>query len=120
MSYRCGLVTTWKVHSTLVELICSSAFLGFAAAVGFQGPQNAVQCVLSDSDVPMGVAIILFARSLGLAVFITAAQTILASRLANKLHEISPDLTAQMIGEIGLTSVLTGINVQFRASALAH
>ncbi|UKZ53040.1 hypothetical protein TrVGV298_006827 [Trichoderma virens] len=67
------------------RLVVYQALLGFGTGVGFQGPQVAAQAILSDNDSQIGIAIIQFAQALGPAIFVAAAQTIFASRLASLL-----------------------------------
>lgn len=106
MPLATGLMTTWSLDSSLAKLIASSLFAGFAVAIGFQAPQSAVQTVLTDSDAPLGLSVILFAQNFGPALSISLAQTIFENRLATNLKEILPGLSAKGVSEMGLGQLL--------------
>ncbi|EHK20581.1 uncharacterized protein TRIVIDRAFT_223898 [Trichoderma virens Gv29-8] len=80
-----GLLATLAINTEMWRLVVYQALLGFGTGVGFQGPQVAAQAILSDNDSQIGIAIIQFAQALGPAIFVAAAQTIFASRLASLL-----------------------------------
>ncbi|UKZ78879.1 hypothetical protein TrVFT333_006625 [Trichoderma virens FT-333] len=80
-----GLLATLAIDTEMWRLVVYQALLGFGTGVGFQGPQVAAQAILSDNDSQIGIAIIQFAQALGPAIFVAAAQTIFASRLASLL-----------------------------------
>lgn len=100
-----GLLTTLTTDSSLAKLICYSGLMGFAAGVGFQSPQTAVQTSLPRDDASIGMAIIIFAQHFGPAVFISAAQTIFTNRLAVNLVGIAPSLNATSIENMGLADL---------------
>ncbi len=91
-----GLITTLDVDAKVASLIGYQALLGFGVGIGFQGPQVAVQTILSQKDAPVGIAVIQFAQGIGPAVFVTIAQTLFtqnsgckqtdAHRLVNRAH----------------------------------
>jgi hypothetical protein len=100
-----GLMATWSLHTPLSKLISYSALAGFGAALGCQAPQTAVQTVLSDSDGPLGLSVILFAQHFGPALSISLAQTIFTNRLAKHLEDLVPGLSARSINELGLGEI---------------
>jgi hypothetical protein len=105
MPLTTGLITTWSLTSSLAKLIAYSFFAGFAYAIGFLGPQSAVQTVLSDADGPLGLSVILFAQHFGPALSVSLAQTIFTNRLAVNLREAVPGLSPQTIGDLGLGEI---------------
>lgn len=107
-----GLMTTWKVDSSLGQLIGYSAFVGFASAVGFQGPQSAVQSTLPAADVPLGLAVVIFAEQFGPAVFIPIAQIIFTNRLADNLHHFLPDMDAKTVESMGLSELRASVGLE--------
>ncbi|KAK3670712.1 hypothetical protein LTR78_009404 [Recurvomyces mirabilis] len=100
-----GLLTTWTLESNLTKLVAYPALIGFAAGIGFQGPQSAAQTVLSDADGPLGLAVILFAQHFGSALFGSIAQTIFTNRLAANLHDLVPGLNASSVASMGFSEI---------------
>ena len=96
-----GLLTTLKVDTGLSALICYQGLLGFAAGIGFQGPANAVQTILSAQDVSIAIAAIQFSQNLGPAIFIPVAQTIFSDRLTTDLATFAPHLSSTSIQNMG-------------------
>ena len=109
MPIAAGLVTTWKVDTSLVKVLVLSGFAGFSSGIGFQGPQSAVQTTLPDADATTGLAIILFAQGFGPAIFLSVAQTIFTNRLSANLHHLAPDLDAVSIEDMGLSDLKTSL-----------
>lgn len=105
MPLATGLITTWSLSSGLGKIIGYSILAGFSYAIGFQGPQSAVQTVLSDADGPLGLSVILFAQFFGPALNVMMAQTILTNRLAVNLKEVVPGLGPKTIETLGLGEI---------------
>lgn len=101
-----GLLTTLHVKQSLGSLIGYQAFLGVGAGLGFQGPQVAAQAVLSASDSPIGIAMIIFAQNFGPAVFVSVAQTIFTEQLQVRLGAVlsAPDVSL-LTSSAGLTNL---------------
>jgi hypothetical protein len=96
-----GLLTTLPVDATLATLILYQGLLGLACTIGFQAPVIAAQTVLAPGDVNMGIAAVQFAQNVGPALFIPVAQTIFSSRLAVDLAQLSPNLNATSLENMG-------------------
>ena len=109
MPLATGLVTTWNLSSTLAKLITYSLLAGFSYAIGFIGPQSAVQTVLSDTDGPLGLSVMLFAQHFGPALGISIAQTIFTNRLTVNLREVKPGLRPDMIENTGLGEIISHV-----------
>ena len=101
-----GLITTFGVNTSFARLLIFSGASGFANGVGFNAPMSAVQTVLHTEDVPMGLAIVLFAQHFGPAVSIAVAQAIFISRLSNNLVEVIPSLDPATIENNGLADIV--------------
>lgn len=109
-----GLMTTWKANTGFAELIVYSGLLGFAAGVGWQGPQYAVQTSLPTADAPIGLSIYVFSNSFGPALFVSVASTIFTNQLSTNLHQFAPSLNAETVENLGLGDLrdqLGGANV---------
>ncbi|KAJ4422622.1 hypothetical protein N0V82_002741 [Gnomoniopsis sp. IMI 355080] len=102
-----GLMTTFTTSTTAVKVAGYSAAMGFAGGIGFQGPQSAVQTVLSEKDASLGLSVIIFAQNIGPAVSIAAAQTIFLSRLGENLRVLVPDLDSRSVDSLGLSDIKT-------------
>ena len=107
MPIAAGLITTFKVDTSLVQLFIYTAFSGFANGIGFSGPQTAVQAVLPTEDVSMGLSVMLFAQSFGPAVSVAIAQVLLTNQLSTNLNGLVPGLNPSNIENNGLTSIAT-------------
>jgi len=113
-----GLITTFGVDTSLALLIVYPALLGLGYGLGIVGPQTAVQTTLSDTDVPIAIAIILFAQSFGPALMITVTQTLFVSRLLQNLSFI-PGLNREAIANNGLTEIVKSVAPSETRRALA-
>lgn len=100
-----GLMTTFSTTTSIGKIIGYTLAMGFAAGVGIQAPQSAVQTVLPERDASMGLAVIIFAQNFGPAVFIAVAQTIFLNRLSENLKELVPGLSPGALDKIGLTDL---------------
>ena len=108
MPIAAGLMTTYGLNTTLAKFIIYPGLLGFSGGIGFQGPQSAVQVVLSAADVNLGIGVILFGQSMGPAVFIAIAQVIFTNELTTRLKNVMPGLTPAYIEQIGLNGITSG------------
>ncbi|KAK4561052.1 hypothetical protein LTR86_005007 [Recurvomyces mirabilis] len=117
MPVSTGLMTTWALDTPLVTLLVYSGFVGFASGVGFMGPQSAVQSTLPHSDIPLGIAIVLFPQHFGPALFLAAAQSIFTNQLVENLKGL-PGLSADMIEHTGLTELKALVNGENLQEAL--
>lgn len=112
MPVAAGLMTTYNPQTSLAQIILYSGLVGFSGGIGFQGPQAAVQTMLSPADVNLGIGVILFGQSVGPAVFIAIAQVIFTNQLSSRLKGIVPGLTPAYIGEHGLGDIKNGVPFQ--------
>ncbi|CAG9989463.1 unnamed protein product [Clonostachys byssicola] len=82
-----GLLTTVSKYPETWKLLVYQALLGSSVGIGFQGPQVAVQAILSDDDAQIGISIIQLAQAMGPAVFVASAQTILKTHLPSEMAD---------------------------------
>lgn len=104
-----GLITSVAVDTSVVKLIMYTGLSGFAYGIGFSGPQNAVQTVLPQEDIPLGLSAMLFAQSFGPSVAIVVAQAIFTSRLSVNLEGIAPGLNRMALAEKGLIELISEV-----------
>lgn len=99
-----GLMTTFTPTTGSPHWIAYQFLVGFGIGLGMQTSMISVQATLPKSDVPMGVAIVLFAQQLGGAIFVSVGQTILSGALVQKLSYL-PGLDPQAIVRTGATDL---------------
>ena len=109
MPIAAGLITTFKINTSFVQLIMYTALSGLAYGIGFSGPQNAVQTVLPAEDVPLGLSVMLFAQSFGPAVAVAIAQVLFTNQLSTNLSGLVPDLSRANVENSGLTEIVTSV-----------
>lgn len=115
MSIGAGLMTTWTTSTDHEMWIAYQALYGFGVGLGMQQPLIAVQTVLSHEDVPMGTAIIMFAQTLGGALFISAAQNVFTNKLVSNLAAVVPDLNPAIVISSGATSLAHNVPAEYLA-----
>jgi hypothetical protein len=95
-----GLLTTLALTTPIWKIIMFQGLLGLGAGIGFQGPQVAVQTVLSNKDTSVGIGVIQFAQGIGPAIFIAISQSVLSAQFKIQLERS------------GLTEETTGLILQ--------
>jgi len=68
--------------------------------------------VLTTSQTPVGMSLVIFAQNFGGSTFLTIAQTIFDRELSSALHELAPNVDAQSIIEAGATAYRGVVNKQ--------
>lgn len=108
MSVGAGLITTFHQGIGHSSWIGFQVLFGFGLGVGMQQPVLAAQTVLPQADVPIGIALMFFAQSLGGAVFVCVAQSLYTYHLSVNLRNVS-GINADAIlraGTIGLAKIV--------------
>lgn len=106
-----GLTSTLKVDSGAAAWIGFQIIAGAGVGIGMQQPLMAVQVVLDIADVPTGTALIIFAQSLGGAMFVTAGNTVFSNRLVAFLAEYLPHVDPRVVAA-GATGIRRAIAAQ--------
>lgn len=78
---------------------------GAGAGIGLELPNIAVQTVLPEADVATGTSLVVFARSLGGAIFIAAGQQVFNNRIIAGLAAELPDLDPAIVLNLGATDL---------------
>lgn len=81
-----GLLTTLTIRTQHWKLVIFQGLLGVGAGIGFQGPQVAVQTILSKEDTPIGLGVVQFAQGIGPAIFVAAAQSCFLTQFKKKVE----------------------------------
>ena len=104
-SIGAGLMTTFKVDTGIAKWIPYQVIFGFGFGLGFQQPLIAAQTVLDPADVPIGTAVIVFAQTLGGALFVSVGQNIFTDRLMKGFKTMIPNLDPRIVLSTGATSI---------------
>ncbi|OHW89826.1 major facilitator superfamily transporter [Colletotrichum incanum] len=103
LSVGSGLLSTLKVTSGANHWIPFQVIAGLGIGVSTQQAAVAVQSSLKESDVAIGVAVVLFFQCLGPTTAITIAQAVFASSLTSGISAKIPGLDPKIIRDSGAT-----------------
>lgn len=73
--------------------------------MGLELPNIAVQAVLPEKDVSTGTSLIVFARSLGGAIFVSAGQTVFSNHIVSGMLSRVPELDPSVIIQSGAANL---------------
>ena len=100
-----GLLMTMNADTNTGKWIGYQILFGLGSGMGFQQPPIAVQTVLAFKDIPVGIAITLFFRNFGTALFITTGNNILDGELLQGLRALAlPSVSPEGVLAAGATS----------------
>lgn len=94
--------------SVLLFTDCRLGFqivFGAGAGMGLELPNIAVQTVLSQKDVPIGTSLVVFARSLGGAIFVSAGQNVFNNHIVSGMLARVPELDPAIVLQSGATDL---------------
>lgn len=104
-SIGAGLLTTFEPDTGSAKWIGYQIIAGAGVGLIMQIPLIAAQTVLKMADVPTGTAIMVFAQSLGGALFITVGQNVFNNELIKGLVANVPGIKTDMVLHMGATSL---------------
>ncbi|KAJ7104358.1 major facilitator superfamily domain-containing protein [Mycena belliarum] len=107
-----GLLSTLKVDSGHTKWMPFEIVAGFGIGLGMQQPLLVAQAVLPLSDVPVGTSIIMFAQTLGGALFISIAQNVFTNKLVSGLVAHVPGVSPALVLSAGATSLKDAVPPQ--------
>ncbi|KAJ7491777.1 DHA14-like major facilitator [Mycena galericulata] len=113
-----GLISTLKVNSGHTKWIPYEIIAGLGAGLGIQQPMLAAQAVLELKDVPIGTSIIMFADTLGGALFISIGQSVFTNKLVKGLIERVPGVSPAIVLSAGATSLKDAVAPEFLDAVL--
>ncbi|KAK9365306.1 major facilitator superfamily domain-containing protein [Lipomyces kononenkoae] len=114
-SIGAGLLTTFTVNTAHPQWIGYQVIYGAGIGAGMQMPLLAAQVVLKLDDVPVGTALIVFAQTLGGALFVSVAQNVFSNRLVSGVIQAAPGLDPKLVISAGATNIGTMIPSQYVA-----
>jgi hypothetical protein len=100
-----GLITTYTVDISTGKWIGYQVLAGLGVGAGFQIPMTSVQTVLSQEDIPVGSAIVVFFQSFGGALFISVGQSVFQNGLAKGVREFAPSVNPVTVLSTGATEI---------------
>lgn len=107
-SMGAGLLTTLYPGSAKWRYILYQIVFGFGDGCGMQVPMVAVQTVLSEKDIPMGISVLIFAQTMGSAIFIAVGQSVFNDRVLsyveNSIKETGAPVSSAVIVNAGATA----------------
>ncbi|KAH6889370.1 major facilitator superfamily domain-containing protein [Thelonectria olida] len=115
----CGLLTTLNLHEQIGKAVALLAFLGAAVGLGIQGPQIAMQAILSIDDVSLGGAVINFGSGMGSSLWICASATLFQSRLFDEIQASAPGTNVTAVKDAGLSGLRESIGQEKLGRVLA-
>ncbi|KAJ7111214.1 MFS transporter [Mycena epipterygia] len=113
-----GLISTLKVDSGHTKWIPYEIICGLGVGLGMQQPILAAQAVLDLKDVPIGTSMIMFAQTLGGALFISIAQNVFTNKLVSGLIANVPGVSPSLVLSAGATSLKDAVPQEFLAGVL--
>lgn len=81
----------------------------------------AAQTVLAPPDISTGLAAVIFAQTIGGAIFVSVGQTVFSNALISSLHAYVEDLDPEIVignGAMGLRHIVWGIDERFVTDVL--
>ncbi|KAF2396144.1 MFS transporter [Trichodelitschia bisporula] len=105
MAIGAGLLTTFETNTGHSKWIGYQAIFGIGVGLGIQQTPIIIQNCLPQADVPIGTAIILFAQTLGGAVFISVSQNIFTNKLISNLKAVVPEIDPNFVLRVGATEL---------------
>ncbi|KAJ7637386.1 major facilitator superfamily domain-containing protein [Mycena polygramma] len=97
MSVGAGLISTFAPGTSDAHWIGYQLIYGLGAGFGLQQPITAVQTILAPEDMPIGVTVVVFMKTLGGAVSVSIAQAIFSNKLQTGLATKVPDVDSSIL-----------------------
>lgn len=104
-SIGAGLLTTLNTNSGPGKWIGYQIIYGIGGGLGYQQGISAAQTVLSDTDITIGTALMVFVQNFGGTVFASAANNVFVTRLVKDLASMLPNLDPQVLLKAGATGL---------------
>lgn len=119
MGVGAGMISTFQVDTSAANWIGFQIIFGFGVGAGMQQTMVAVQASLEGPDIPIGTAIMMFAQTLGGALFIAVAQNVFQNKLVTNVASANiTGLDPTLVIQTGATQIQTLIPQQFLPTVL--
>lgn len=100
-----GLLTTFTTTTGHEKWIGYQVIYGAGIGLGFQLPLLTAQAVNKLEDVAVGTVVMMFAQTLGGALFVSVGQNVFGNRLVSGIQEAAPSLDSDLIMDVGATQL---------------
>ncbi|KAF7333853.1 Major facilitator superfamily transporter [Mycena venus] len=114
-----GLISTFSIGTTHTHWIGYQIIYGLGVGFGLQQPFIAVQTVLTLQDIPTGVTLLVFMKTLGGALSVSLAQTILSNNLKSGLSSKLPGVNPAIILGAGAINLQGSVGAQDLATVIS-
>lgn len=105
MAIGFGLISTFEPGTSTSRWVGFQLLAGIGVGISMQQPLIAVQVVCEMVDIPTGTAMVVFAQTLGGALFLSAGHSVFTNSLIDKVREYVPELDSQVILATGATNL---------------
>ncbi|KAJ7834161.1 DHA14-like major facilitator [Mycena leptocephala] len=113
-----GMLTTLKSTSSQTTPLPFEILVGLGVGIGMQQPILAAQAALELKDIAVGTAILMFAQTLGGALFVSIGQVTFTTTLAASLVQKVPGVNPAVILSAGANSLKSAVNPAFLEGVL--
>lgn len=104
MAVGAGLIATWSPTTGIGMWIGYQIILGVGRGAGLQQGMTALQTVLPDSQIAVGMAVMMFLQGLLASVLISIANTIFDNSLLSEIRARAPSVNAEAVLAAGATA----------------
>ncbi|KAJ7764906.1 major facilitator superfamily domain-containing protein [Mycena metata] len=119
MGVGAGLISTFNPSTQHAHWIGFQIIYGFGVGFGMQQPIMAAQTVLSLEDIPTGTSLIMFAQTLGGALFVSVGQNVFTNKLASGLASNVPGVDPSIVLNAGATSLRDAVDPQYLSAVIS-
>ncbi|OQE40846.1 hypothetical protein PENCOP_c005G03415 [Penicillium coprophilum] len=105
MAVGAGLFLKFKVETPMSMWFGFQVIFGAGAGIGIELANIAVQTVLSEKDVSIGTSLVVFARSLGGAIFVSVGQNIFSNHVVAGMRAQVPEIDPSVVLQSGATDL---------------
>ncbi|KAJ5976581.1 MFS transporter [Penicillium waksmanii] len=105
MAIGAGLFLLFRTNTSLAMWLGFQVVFGAGAGIGLELPNIAVQTVLPEKDVSIGTCLVVFARSLGGAIFVSVGQNVFSNCIVSGILARVPELDPYIILQTGATEL---------------
>ncbi|KAH7132101.1 major facilitator superfamily domain-containing protein [Dendryphion nanum] len=118
MAIGAGLLSTFTTETNSPKWIGYQFLFGAGVGFGMQQTLVAVQTALPDDDIPIATSLMMFAQTLGGALFISVAQNVFTNSLITNLKAVVPDLDPKIVLITGATELKSVIEPKYLGGVL--
>nr|GAT57086.1 major facilitator superfamily transporter [Mycena chlorophos] len=110
MTVGAGLLSTFTTNTSTGHWIGYQICFGLGVGVGLQQPIIAAQNVLPLAQVPLGTSLVMFAQTIGGALFISSAENVFTNKLIAGMEKQVPGVSPLVVINAGATELASVID----------